>query len=355
MFSRLFILGLASTTVIALGTACGPTTASLTDGGNGNGTANGVATGAATGGGSSITSGVVDSDSDGVMDAEDNCLNTANADQSDGDTDGLGDVCDNCPATANDGQADSDMDGIGDECPCDACTTNWCELHPALATGTATCVEQCPTDRQTPSGECCSLGARAYPDGTCKLADLYVDGARLAASLDFETKNFDTNDCEYIEGCVQGTGDRDLLRFGTTTPNQGVGDMHLGYPDNYEQFVFSPCHQHYHFESYASYELRDAAGNVVAPGHKQAFCLMDWEDENGVNFWDTTGEVYDCDYQGIQSTWADTYDSYLDCQFVDVTGLPPGDYKLFVHVNYDKVLAEADYDNNTVEIDVTIP
>ncbi|MFN3198295.1 MAG: fibrinogen-like YCDxxxxGGGW domain-containing protein [Bradymonadia bacterium] len=60
---------------------------------------------------------VLDADSDGVNDDNDNCPNTANADQADGDGDGQGDVCDACPADATN---DADGDGVCqdvDNCP----------------------------------------------------------------------------------------------------------------------------------------------------------------------------------------------------------------------------------------------
>ncbi|KAG1650166.1 Thrombospondin-3b [Nymphon striatum] len=75
-----------------------------------------------------------DDDNDGVLDVNDNCPLTANANQADSDGDGIGDVCedpndddgdgianadDNCPDTANGDQADSDDDGIGDVCDTD--------------------------------------------------------------------------------------------------------------------------------------------------------------------------------------------------------------------------------------------
>ena len=76
---------------------------------------------------------VTDSDDDGVDDVNDNCPDTANADQTDSDGDGAGDACDddddgdgvldegdNCPLDANPDQDDFDGDGAGDPCDSDA-------------------------------------------------------------------------------------------------------------------------------------------------------------------------------------------------------------------------------------------
>ena len=52
---------------------------------------------------------VTDSDSDGVVDAADNCPLTANADQADLDGDGIGDVCD--PLIDSDGDLVADDAG----------------------------------------------------------------------------------------------------------------------------------------------------------------------------------------------------------------------------------------------------
>jgi hypothetical protein len=57
-----------------------------------------------------------DSDGDAVPDAEDNCPNSANADQADADGDGVGDACDSCSDVPNPGQIDTDGDGLGDAC-----------------------------------------------------------------------------------------------------------------------------------------------------------------------------------------------------------------------------------------------
>ncbi len=59
---------------------------------------------------------IVDTDGDGVADADDNCPSIANPGQEDFDGDGVGDVCDNCPTVANADQADANGNGVGDAC-----------------------------------------------------------------------------------------------------------------------------------------------------------------------------------------------------------------------------------------------
>ena len=58
----------------------------------------------------------IDRDLDGVLNGQDNCPGTANANQADLDGDGVGDVCDNCPSKANPDQKDTDANGVGDVC-----------------------------------------------------------------------------------------------------------------------------------------------------------------------------------------------------------------------------------------------
>lgn len=300
--------------------------------------------------------GPADLDADAIADNVDNCPAVANADQADGDADGYGDLCDNCPADNNADQMDSDVDGFGDACPCMSCSPGqWCTEHPDPLTHPAQCLDSCPTTRQGTGSMCCPLGTKwDETAGDCLLGDVYVEQSRIVDSLELEQKTFNDASCEVVEGCVNGTGARQLLRFDTTTPNIGVGDLFLGKPEDVDDiFVWSDCHQHYHLETYAQYELVDAEGVVVAPGHKQAFCLMDFEPwASGLGWRDA---VYHCGNQGISVGFADTYDSYLDCQFIDVTGVPEGDYVLRVSLNYEHLLAESDYTNNVTAVPVHLP
>jgi hypothetical protein len=65
---------------------------------------------------------------------------------------------------------------------------------------------------------------------------------------------------------------------------------------------------------------------------------------------------FDCDFQGLSSGWADIYQHILDGQWVDVTGVPEGDYRLSVTVNAEgKVVEVDDRWPDTVSVPVHVP
>jgi hypothetical protein len=187
--------------------------------------------------------------------------------------------------------------------------------------------------------------------------DLFVDEAYLESSFVFGARNFKATDCAVQEGCVGGTGRRKLLRFSVATPNIGSSDLVLGPPqDNPGLFIWSPCHGHYHLNGYATYELLDASGQVVVVGRKQAFCLEDVSAYSS----DAGPAKYSCTNQGISIGWEDIYGSSLDCQWLDVTSVSPGNYFVRVTVNPvrsdgTRLLTESDYSNNVAVAPVTIP
>ncbi len=210
-------------------------------------------------------------------------------------------------------------------------------------TGTACCTECCE-DTATPV---CTTTV----DDTCPLPDLAADQERLQDGLVEEWKYFEEDDCTIVEGCVLQPGWRRLLRFDLTTPNYGTSDLKFGDPTGNPLFHYSECHQHYHFDGYAQYTLLDADSNQVAEGHKQAFCLEDFEP------WTDDARPrarYNCDKQGISQGWADTYSGYLDCQWIDITDVPAGTYDVHAAVNFQSIIPELDYSNNTADATYTV-
>jgi len=181
------------------------------------------------------------------------------------------------------------------------------------------------------------------------LGDLIVWGP--AASPFITTTTFSSGNCEVTEGCVP-SGARKLLRFGMETRNIGSGDLILGNPTTNSLFIWASCHGHYHFEQFAQYNLLDTNGAPVVSGHKVGFCVMD------VVKWSPTANPsakYTCINNGIQAGWADIYDSSLPCQYIDITGVPSGNYLLQLIVNPDGLLPESNMDNNVALVPVTIP
>ena len=71
------------------------------------------------------------------------------------------------------------------------------------------------------------------------------------------------------------------------------------------------------------------------------------------------GQGYDCHEQGITSGWGDWYYKQLVGQWIDITGVPAGDYIVRVSINtgqYSPIFDEGkDLYDNTIEVPVRIP
>lgn len=190
----------------------------------------------------------------------------------------------------------------------------------------------------------------------CDAPDLIVDTKWLLPL--FHQIDVTNETCELYEGCVDSTGARRVMLFTTATPNIGSRDLVMGVPANHpELYHYSACHDHYHFDEFARYQLLAADDAIVALGHKQAFCMLDtisWA-------WGNELPKFDCANQGISRGFSDWYESGLPCQWVDITGVPPGDYTLRISLNQPRpdtalpVLIERDYSNNIIEAVVAIP
>jgi len=187
--------------------------------------------------------------------------------------------------------------------------------------------------------------------------DLQVDNPSAKNSMRLETVTFPSTSCAIVEACVGGPGPRKLLRFDGVIKNMGDADFILGNPQSTpELYTFSACHGHYHLNEAMAYELLDKNLQPVKKdgqsvvGHKQGFCMLDMRKASG-----SAGErKYTCTNQGLSSGWADVYASTLDCQWIDVTGVPAGDYVVKVTVNPGGSLTEVDKTNNSAFIEYSI-
>jgi hypothetical protein len=198
----------------------------------------------------------------------------------------------------------------------------------------------------------CGLSA-CLPGAPCP--DLIVDADDLQASLIVSTRTFAPTDCAVTEACIDAPGTRRLLRFNTTTANVGTGDLSVGSPATGVCFEYSPCHMHYHFRGFSRYTLYQRDGTTVAAtGHKQSFCLEDTE-VYPPNPAPAPAHPFSCTQQGLHVGWEDVYPNDIDCQWIDITGVAPGEYLLEVTINTAGYLPESDYTNDSATVPVTIP
>jgi hypothetical protein len=196
-----------------------------------------------------------------------------------------------------------------------------------------------------------ALGSPPPPDAL-RMADLQLVPARMGPPSVVD-QTFVNSDCEVVEQCVGGTGPRKLLTVDTITANLGTADLALGAPPadgvSNDIFEWSACYGRHHVRDYAAFELIDSAGHV-AVGHKAAFCL---EDDQVLTI-GALSHGYTCANQGISPGWTDVYGHALWCQWIDITGLPSGNYTLRMTINPAHRLPESDYTNNVFTTQVTL-
>lgn len=184
------------------------------------------------------------------------------------------------------------------------------------------------------------------------LPDLVVARYLAKTTVEYRRRAFTANDCAYVEGCVRATGGRKLLLLEVGVKNIGMRDLEIGDPAALpDLFVWSDCHEHYHLKGFATYRVLTLSGRQVARTYKQGFCLRD-----DIAVMPAAGDAkYTCTDQGISVGWLDYYDKSLDCQWIDITGVPPGRYNVVITVNPFRVLSESNYQNNTTVIPITVP
>ncbi len=198
-------------------------------------------------------------------------------------------------------------------------------------------------------GSCLPMGDPDCPNAP----DLVLRQDVLETSIYLTTLNA-TDECLIEEGCLQGFGMRDIIRFTTHIENNGEADYLIGEPtENPEQFTYDNCHDHYHYDGYAEYVLYNSDGLALPIGFKNGFCVLDLVCDNGGT------AQYGCSYMGITAGCGDIYGSGLDCQWIDVTDVEDGFYTFVTRVNWDNApdalgRVETDTLNNWAQVCISL-
>uniref|UniRef100_A0A667XNE4 Lysyl oxidase homolog n=1 Tax=Myripristis murdjan TaxID=586833 RepID=A0A667XNE4_9TELE len=197
-------------------------------------------------------------------------------------------------------------------------------------------------------------GTRFFHNG---LPDLVPDPYYIQAASYIQRVQMYALRCAAEENCLsrsayrQSVSDLDyrvLLRFPQRVKNQGTADFLPVKPRH--EWEWHSCHQHYHsMEAFSNYDLLDiSTGRKVAEGHKASFCLEDTSCDPGIR------RRFACTAhtQGLGPGCYDTYHANIDCQWIDITDVPPGNYVLKVTVNPSQLVQESDFSNNEVRCDI---
>jgi len=187
-----------------------------------------------------------------------------------------------------------------------------------------------------------------FPDPACTGPDLKLDSASFVSSLVMMT--ITASGCDIDEGCLTGYGDRYVISFTSKIDNIGTLDYYIGNPgSNPTMFNTVNCHGHAHYDGYGDYRLYDTLGNLVPAGHKNGFCVMDL-----CGF----GQ-YNCGDMGISAGCYDAYGVGTQCQWIDITNVPDGDYRLAAIINQHHLPDalnhyEINHINNALQICINI-
>ncbi len=126
-------------------------------------------------------------------------------------------------------------------------------------------------------------------------------------------------------------------------------------PTDFRMYFAGDGHSHWHVRDLATYELQNTAATIKRTGEKHGFCFFDntkfnlaLPDAPQSEQYRGCGDLADTSVtMGLSIGWGDRYVATLPDQYIDITGLPSGEYTLTATVDAQGFLRERCEANNS--------